>query len=331
MSRQAHTAPRCHRVRGWLAVCWVAGALGVFEPSIGQVAELASGGQVLLLDDGKDHRAFTINTRADERDPALTRDGHLLFFASDRGGSYLLYAVYLEGLTAEGIASTIPGGTRRRGLPSIPGLGGPGEERSPAVCEAGSSGDSYSIELFYRSEADWGAGLYRAEITATVVRGDEARLLVSSGRVWPVLQDVGLRLDGPWMMQTPSGQVLLARAEGKFVGWRLRECNPEPLSQPELLEALPWLSEPGAGLSFASRGPSEVLASVETPHGHRDLRWIDARAVPELPNTDWDELEAAWGMRQEGKQLLIFSRESSPTRSDGNLLAIWVPIPDKAP
>jgi Tol biopolymer transport system component len=88
----------------------------------------------------------TLNTAAQEREPALAADGRLLFFASDRGGGQGGFDLFRSHLGLEGWSAPAP----------LLGLNGPRSERAPAP-----TADGFEL-LFSSQERDTGGDLFRA-------------------------------------------------------------------------------------------------------------------------------------------------------------------------
>jgi WD40 repeat protein len=329
---------------GPLALACLLGGFGAVERGLAE-GEAGSGQErVFLLDSGEDSFGSSVNTLFDEREPVLSRDGRLLLFASNRGGAYHIVAVALAS-PFPGPSETpaplhfVPAARGDRPLPEVPWLGGPGQQRSPCLCErAAAEPGRYELTLFYRSEEDWGAGLYAAEVQAALVQGaaGEERLVLSTGAVRPLLQDLGLRLQGPWWVPEGAwagpGAILLARGGGRWLGWRVQGCSPEPLEERQLLAALPELNAAETASSLAWAGLGQLLVARPGARDRLDFGWAAMEAFPlsrsfagDTVNTDgWNELEAAFGPEVDGERLMVFSRDASLTRRDANLFYTWL-------
>jgi hypothetical protein len=327
-----------------LALACLLGGLGAAAHAWTQTAARAEPGQALRLDPGEDNQPSTVNTIFDEREPALSQDGRLLLFSSNRGGQYGIFGVLLPGgVPGPGVSSEairfVPPPRGSRALPEVQGLGGPGAQRSPCLCEKTPGGpDRYELVLFYRSEEAWGAGLYAAELEAMVLEGgaSEGRLVLGTGAVRPLLQGLGRRLEGPWWVPQGAwagpGALLLAREAGRWLGWRLHGCRPEPVSERDLLGSVPLLDRAAQAASLAWAGPGQLLLTGRGVRARLDFAWAGEEAfglsrslAGATVNTDgWNELEAAFGPSRGGRRLLIFSRDATPTRRSGDLYYTWL-------
>jgi len=198
-----------------------------------------------------------INTTANEQVPALSRDGHLLFFASNRlEGSFGGVDIWVSRRedTHDDFAWQ-PAENLGAGVNST------GQEEGPSYFE----NDEAGVPQLYFSGGmtrPGGPGIYVSEQAADGSFGPAVRILVSPGTQRP-----SIRHDGREMFFTNSQDLWVATRETVFDAWSEPINLGSPLNS-ELVDVQPYISSDGETLFFASNraggGPTDLYMSTRT-------------------------------------------------------------------
>jgi hypothetical protein len=199
----------------------------------------------------------TINTSDNEQTPAFSRDGHLMFFASNRpGGVGVDIWVSRREDTHDDFAWQP---AEKLG----PGVNSSSLDEGPSYFENDEAG---APQLYFRStRLPHGPGIYVSEQMPDGSFGPAVVVLELSGL--GNTQRPSIRHDGREIFFTNSQDLWVATRETVFGAWSAPVNLGSPLNS-ELVDVQPYISSDGETLFFASNrpsgGPTDIYMSTRT-------------------------------------------------------------------
>ena len=206
----------------------------------------------------------TINTAANEQVPAFSRDGHLLFFASNRPGGFGSVDIWVSRReqTHDDFAWQ-PAENLGAGVNSV------GQEEGPSYFE----NDEAGVPQLYFSggmSRPGGAGIYVSDQAADGTFGPAVRLVSLGAAQRPSIRHDGLEI---FFLSNRPGSIAnsidlwVATRETVFDAWS-EPINPGSPLNSELVDVQPYISSDRETLFFASNrlvgGPTDIYMSTRT-------------------------------------------------------------------
>jgi hypothetical protein len=207
----------------------------------------------------------TINTAANEMVPAFSRDGHLMFFASNRPGGFVGVDIWFSRRehTHDDFAWQ-PAENLGAGVNSV------AQDEGPSYFENDATGVA---QLYFSSGMNrpGGAGIYVSEQGADGSFGPAVRVLVSLGTT----QRPSIRHDGLEIFFTSNRPGSIANSQDLWVATRetVFDAWSEPINlgsplNTGLVDVQPYISSDRETLFFASNrsngGPTDLYVSTRT-------------------------------------------------------------------